>query len=97
VRQVELDLFDEAAVVVDVLVHRGIRRFLELVQLLFKHAEFRIALCTVLGDELLPRIRLCFASHDSGVRRTIGFDGIKKVIEREAVFLIPFVDVDLVR
>jgi hypothetical protein len=95
--QMELNLFDQCAVRVDMFVHRSFRRFLELIELFFEDTDFSITLRTVLRDKLLPRVCRRCASHDPRVRGTIMLDGIKKVIVRKIVSLIPLVDGDFVR
>ena len=88
----ELDLFDKGAVSVDMLLHRGICLFLELKKLTFKDSKFCLTLCAVLRHKLIPRNCRRFTSDDMGVRVTIVLDGIKKVVVRKVVHLIPFVD-----
>ena len=67
----KLDLFNQVAEIVDVLTHCSLRCLFEVVELLLKDAEFSIAPCAVLCDQLLPCVGSCFTPNNTGVRSAI--------------------------
>ena len=92
-----LDAFNEFVKIIDMLFHRGVGVLFELEQFVLKEDESGIVLTTVLGLESFPNFQNVFGGIASHICHSVVFEHIHEVVVCQAVLVIPFIDVNLVR